>query len=29
MQVLWTTIGAALVWVCFRASVKHYTAVGN
>jgi ABC-2 type transport system permease protein len=29
MQVLWTAIGSALVWVCFRASVKHYTAVGN
>lgn len=29
MQALWTTVGAALVWVCFRASVKHYTAVGN
>jgi ABC-2 type transport system permease protein len=29
MQVLWTAIGGALVWVCFRASVKHYTAVGN
>lgn len=29
MQALWTAIGAALVWVCFRASVKHYSAVGN
>jgi viologen exporter family transport system permease protein len=29
MQVLWTAIGGALVWVCFRAAVKHYTAVGN
>ncbi len=29
MQVLWTAIGSALVWVCFRASVKRYTAVGN
>jgi ABC-2 type transport system permease protein len=29
MQVVWTGIGSALVWVCFRASVKHYTAVGN
>jgi ABC-2 type transport system permease protein len=29
MQLLWTAIGAALVWVCFRASVKHYSAVGN
>jgi ABC-2 type transport system permease protein len=29
MQLLWTAIGSAVVWVCFRASVKHYTAVGN
>jgi ABC-2 type transport system permease protein len=29
MQALWTAIGAALVWACWRASVKHYTAVGN
>jgi ABC-type uncharacterized transport system permease subunit len=29
MHALWTAIGAGLVWVCFRASVKHYTAVGN
>jgi ABC-2 type transport system permease protein len=29
MQLLWTAIGSALVWVCFRASVKHYSAVGN
>jgi viologen exporter family transport system permease protein len=29
MQLVWTAIGGALVWVCFRASVKHYTAVGN
>jgi ABC-2 type transport system permease protein len=29
MQALWTAIGAALVWVCFRLSVKRYTAVGN
>jgi ABC-2 type transport system permease protein len=29
MQALWTAIGAGLVSVCFRASVKHYTAVGN
>jgi viologen exporter family transport system permease protein len=29
MQLLWTSVGGALVWVCFRASVKHYTAVGN
>jgi ABC-2 type transport system permease protein len=29
MQALWTAIGAALVVVCFRASVKHYSAVGN
>jgi ABC-2 type transport system permease protein len=29
MQALWIAIGSFLVWVCFRASVKHYTAVGN
>jgi ABC-2 type transport system permease protein len=29
MQALWTAIGAGLVWVCWRRSVKHYTAVGN
>ncbi len=29
MQVLWIAIGTGLVVVCFRASVKHYTAVGN
>ena len=29
MQLLWTTIGALAVWVCWRASAKHYTAVGN
>ncbi|MEX2211779.1 MAG: ABC-2 family transporter protein [Gaiellaceae bacterium] len=29
MQALWTAVGAFLVWVCFRASVKKYTAVGN
>jgi ABC-2 type transport system permease protein len=29
MQALWIGIGSFLVWVCFRASVKHYTAVGN
>jgi ABC-2 type transport system permease protein len=29
MQVVWTAIGTTLVWVCFRVSVKHYTAVGN
>jgi ABC-2 type transport system permease protein len=29
MQALWIAIGAGLVWVCFRRSVKHYTAVGN
>jgi ABC-2 type transport system permease protein len=29
MQLVWTALGGALVWVCFRASVKHYTAVGN
>ena len=30
MQVLWIAIGSCLaVWVCWRASAKHYTAVGN
>ena len=29
MQLFWTTVGAGLVWVCWRASAKHYTAVGN
>jgi ABC-2 type transport system permease protein len=29
MQALWTAIGVGLVYVCFRASVKHYSAVGN
>jgi ABC-2 type transport system permease protein len=29
MQLLWTAVGAFLVWVCFRFTVRHYTAVGN
>jgi ABC-2 type transport system permease protein len=29
MQVFWTTVGAGLVWLFWRASVRHYTAVGN
>jgi ABC-2 type transport system permease protein len=29
MQALWTAIGGGLVWLCWRASVRHYTAVGN
>jgi ABC-2 type transport system permease protein len=29
MQALWIAVGTFFVWVCFRASVKHYTAVGN
>ena len=29
MQLFWTTVGAILVWVCWRLSAKHYTAVGN
>jgi ABC-2 type transport system permease protein len=29
MQLFWTTVGGVLVWVCWRASAKHYTAVGN
>ena len=29
MQLLWIAIGTVLVVICFRESVKHYTAVGN
>ena len=29
MQALWTAVGTALVLVAFRASVRHYSAVGN
>ena len=29
MQALWIAVGSFLVWVCFRASVSRYTAVGN
>ena len=29
MQVFWTAVGAGLVWLLWRASVRHYTAVGN
>ena len=29
MQLMWIVIGTALVVVCFRGSVRHYTAVGN
>jgi ABC-2 type transport system permease protein len=29
MQALWIAVGSFLVWVCFRASVRRYTAVGN
>jgi ABC-2 type transport system permease protein len=29
MQVLWTAIGAGMVWGLWRLSVKHYAAVGN
>jgi ABC-2 type transport system permease protein len=29
MQLLWITIGSFAVWICWRASAKHYTAVGN
>ena len=29
MQLLWTAIGAAMVWFFWRRSVKHYSAVGN
>jgi ABC-2 type transport system permease protein len=29
MQVFWIAVGSFLVWICFRASVSRYTAVGN
>jgi viologen exporter family transport system permease protein len=29
MQLLWITIGSVAVWICWRASARHYTAVGN
>jgi ABC-2 type transport system permease protein len=29
MQALWTAIGSALVFVCWRQTSKHYTAVGS
>lgn len=29
IQLLWIAIGAGLVSLCWRASVRHYTAVGN
>ncbi|MBD0338898.1 MAG: ABC-2 family transporter protein [Thermoleophilia bacterium] len=29
MQVLWIAVGSFLVWICFRASVSKYSAVGN
>jgi len=29
MQLFWATVGGTLVWICWRASAKHYTAVGN
>jgi ABC-2 type transport system permease protein len=29
MQVFWITVGAVLVSIVWRASVRHYTAVGN
>jgi ABC-2 type transport system permease protein len=29
MQLFWATVGGFLVWICWRASAKHYTAVGN
>jgi ABC-2 type transport system permease protein len=29
MQALWTAIGSALVFVCWRTTSKHYTAVGT
>jgi ABC-2 type transport system permease protein len=29
MQLFWASVGGFLVWICWRASAKHYTAVGN
>lgn len=29
IQILWIAIGGCLVWLFWRASVKHYSAVGN
>jgi ABC-2 type transport system permease protein len=29
MQLFWITVGGTAVWICWRASAKHYTAVGN
>jgi ABC-2 type transport system permease protein len=29
MQLFWITLGGTAVWICWRASAKHYTAVGN
>jgi ABC-2 type transport system permease protein len=29
MQAFWTAVGVGLVWICWRASARHYTAVGN
>jgi ABC-2 type transport system permease protein len=29
MQAFWTAVGSLLVFVCWRFSAKHYTAVGN
>ena len=29
MQALWTAIGSALVFACWRTTSRHYTAVGN
>jgi ABC-2 type transport system permease protein len=29
MQLFWTVLGSVLVWICWRSSAKHYTAVGN
>ena len=29
MQTFWTAVGAGLVALCWRLSVRHYTAVGN
>jgi ABC-2 type transport system permease protein len=29
MQALWTVVGSILVWLGFRRSIRHYSAVGN
>lgn len=29
MQLLWSGIGLLLVWLCWRVSIRHFSAVGN